>query len=138
MSACLAQQEPLKVGYLGPEGTFSQQAVHKHFGHSAKALPLASVEEVFEEVASGAADFGVVPVENSGQGTIQSTLDLFLMSPLMICGEADLCVHQYLLARTGHVQATDRDDSHRQSACQCAKLGRGFAGTMEGEKGEIA
>src|SRR3546814_7478254 len=56
MSACLAQQEPLKVGYLGPEGTFSQQAVHKHFGHSAKALPLASVEEVFEEVDSGAAD----------------------------------------------------------------------------------
>src|SRR5690349_21411773 len=61
MSACLAQQEPLKVGYLGPEGTFSQQAVLKHFGHSAKGLPLASVEEVFEEVASGAADFGVVP-----------------------------------------------------------------------------
>src|SRR3546814_9308662 len=76
MSACLAQQEPLKVGYLGPEGTFSQQAVHKHFGHSAKALPLASVEAVFEEVASGAADFGVVPVENSGQGTIQSTREI--------------------------------------------------------------
>ncbi len=78
MSACLAQQEPLKIGYLGPEGTFSQQAVHKHFGHSAKGLPLASVEEVFDEVAAGHADFGVVPVENSGQVTIQSTLDLFL------------------------------------------------------------
>ena len=81
MSACLAQQEPLKIGYLGPEGTFSQQAVHKQFGHSAKGLPLASIEEVFDEVAAGNADFGVVPVENSGQGTIQSTLDMFLTSP---------------------------------------------------------
>ena len=87
MSACLAQQEPLKIGYLGPEGTFSQQAVHKHFGHSAKGLPLASIEEVFDEVAAGHADFGVVPVENSGQGTIQSTLDMFLTSKLTICGE---------------------------------------------------
>src|SRR5690606_21148421 len=80
MSACLAQQEPLKIGYLGPEGTFSQQAVFKHFGHSAHGLPLASIEEVFQEVAAGNADFGVVPVENSGQGTIQVTLDLFLTS----------------------------------------------------------
>src|SRR5690606_12992983 len=97
MSACLAQQEPLRIGYLGPEGTFSQQAVQKHFGHSAKGLPLASIEEVFDEVAAGNADFGVVPVENSGQGTIQSTLDMFLTSPLMICGEVELHVHQYLL-----------------------------------------
>jgi len=119
MSACLAQQEPLKVGYLGPEGTFSQQAVHKHFGHSARALPLASVEEVFEEVASGAADFGVVPVENSGQGTIQSTLDLFLTSPLMICGEVELRVHQYLLSRTGHVEDIERVYSHGLSLAQC-------------------
>ena len=84
MSACLAQQEPLKIGYLGPEGTFSQQAVLKHFGRSAHGLPLASIEEVFQEVESGAADFGVVPVENSGQGTIQVTLDLFLTSGLKI------------------------------------------------------
>jgi len=119
MSACLAQQEPLKIGYLGPEGTFSQQAVHKHFGHSARALPLASVEEVFGEVASGAADFGVVPVENSGQGTIQSTLDLFLTSPLMICGEVELRVHQYLLSRTGHLEDIERVYSHGLSLAQC-------------------
>src|ERR1043165_9931191 len=75
MSACLAQQEPLKIGYLGPEGTFSEQAVRKHFGHSAHGLPLSTIEEVFQEVAAGHADFGVVPVENSGQGTIQVTLD---------------------------------------------------------------
>src|SRR5690349_16311219 len=119
MSACLAQQEPLKVGYLGPEGTFSQQAVHKHFGHSAKGLPLASVEEVFDEVAAGHADFGVVPVENSGQGTIQSTLDLFLSSPLKICGEVELRVHQYLLSRTGHIEDIERVYSHGLSLAQC-------------------
>ena len=119
MSACLAQQEPLKIGYLGPEGTFSQQAVHKQFGHSAKGLPLASVEEVFDEVASGAADFGVVPVENSGQGTIQSTLDLFLTSPLMICGEVELRVQQYLMSRTGHIEDIERVYSHGLSLAQC-------------------
>ncbi|MDH5821502.1 prephenate dehydratase [Luteimonas sp. RD2P54] len=119
MSACLAQQEPLKVGYLGPEGTFSQQAVHKHFGHSARGLPLASVEEVFDEVASGTADFGVVPVENSGQGTIQSTLDLFLTSPLKICGEVELRVHQYLLSRTGRIEDVERVYSHGLSLAQC-------------------
>lgn len=119
MSACLAQQEPLKIGYLGPEGTFSQQAVYKHFGHSAKALPLANVEEVFDEVAAGHADFGVVPVENSGTGTIQSTLDLFLTSPLMICGEIELRVHQYLLSRTGRIEDIARVYSHPLSLVQC-------------------
>ena len=119
MSACLAQQEPLKIGYLGPEGTFSQQAVHKHFGHSAKGLPLVSIEEVFDEVAAGNADFGVVPVENSGQGTIQSTLDMFLTSPLKICGEVELRVHQYLLSRTGHLEDIERVYSHGMSLAQC-------------------
>lgn len=119
MSACLAQQEPLKIGYLGPEGTFSQQAVHKHFGHSAKGLPLASIEEVFQEVAAKHADFGVVPVENSGQGTIQSTLDMFLTSPLTICGEVELRVHQYLLSRTGRLDDIERVYSHPMSLAQC-------------------
>src|SRR5690606_13705934 len=119
MSACLAQQEPLKIGYLGPEGTFSQQAVHKHFGHSARGLPLVSIEEVFDEVAAGNADFGVVPVENSGQGTIQSTLDMFLTSPLKICGEVELRVHQYLLSRTGHIEDIERVYSHGMSLAQC-------------------
>lgn len=119
MSACLAQQEPLKIGYLGPEGTFSQQAVHKHFGHSAKGLPLASIEEVFDEVAARHADFGVVPVENSGQGTIQSTLDMFLTSQLTICGEVELRVHQYLLSRTGRMEDIERVYSHPLSLAQC-------------------
>src|SRR5688572_26304781 len=120
MSACLAQQEPLKVGYLGPEGTFSQQAVHKHFGHSAHGLPLASIEEVFQEVAAGHADFGVVPVENSGQGTIQVTLDLFLTSPLKICGAVELRVHQHLLSRSGRIEDVERIYSHAMSLAQCS------------------
>ena len=119
MSACLAQQEPLKVGFLGPEGTFSQQAVYKHFGHSAKGLPLASVEEVFAEVAEGGADFGVVPVENSGHGTIQSTLDLFLTSPLKICGEVELRVRQYLMSRSGRLEDVERVYSHAMTLAQC-------------------
>jgi chorismate mutase/prephenate dehydratase len=82
-------------------------------------LPLASVEEVFDEVAAGHADFGVVPVENSGQGTIQSTLDMFLSSPLKICGEVELKVHQYLLSRTGHIEDIERVYSHALSLAQC-------------------
>ena len=118
MSACLAQQEPLKVGYLGPEGTFSEQAVRKHFGHSSHGLPLASIEEVFQEVESGDADFGVVPVENSGQGTIQITLDMFLTSNLKICGEVELRVRQFLLSRSGHLEDIERIYSHPQSFAQ--------------------
>ena len=118
MSACLAQQEPLKVGYLGPEGTFSEQAMGKHFGHSAHGLPLASIEEVFQEVEASHADFGVVPVENSGQGTIQVTLDMFLTSNLKICGEVELRVRQYLLSRSGHIEDIERVYSHPQSFAQ--------------------
>lgn len=120
MSACLAQQEPLKVGYLGPEGTFSQQAVLKHFGHSAVGLPMATIEEVFQEVEAGNADFGVVPVENSGQGTIQVTLDMFLTANLKICGEVELRVHQYLLSRSGRIEDIERIYAHPQSFAQTA------------------
>ncbi|MDW8479501.1 MAG: prephenate dehydratase [Xanthomonadales bacterium] len=119
MSACLAQQEPLAVGYLGPEGTFSEMALRKHFGHSARALPLGSVEEVFQEVESGHADFGIVPVENSSEGSVQSTLDMLLVSPLKICGEVELRIHQYLLARSASLEAIERVYSHPQSLAQC-------------------
>ena len=118
MSACLAQQEPLKIGYLGPEGTFSQQAVLNHFGRSALGLPMASIEEVFQEVEAGYADFGVVPVENSGQGTIQITLDMFLTSNLKICGEVELRVQQYLMSRSGRIEDIERVYGHPQSFMQ--------------------
>ena len=94
MSACLAQQEPLKIAYLGPEGTFTQQAVHKHFGQSVHALSHPGIDVVFEQVQSGEADFGVVPVENSTQGIVSHTLDMFLDFDLKICGEIELRVHQ--------------------------------------------
>src|SRR6478735_725472 len=97
MSACLAQQEPLKVAFLGPEGTFTQTAVLNHFGHSVRALPLLSIDEVFHEVEAGNADFGVVPIENSTEGTVNHTLDRFLTSPLKICGEVELRVRHHLM-----------------------------------------
>src|SRR5690606_25062254 len=99
MSACLAQEEPLKVAYLGPEGTFTQAAVFKHFGRSVRALSVTTIDEGVPEVESGIADFGVAPVENSTEGTVNHTLDMFLTSPLKICGEIELRVHQHLMGR---------------------------------------
>lgn len=119
MSACLAQQEPLKIAYLGPEGTFSQSASIRHFGHSIKGLPLNTIEEVFGEVEAGAADFGVVPVENSTEGAVSNTLDMFIASPLKICGEVELRIHQHLLSRARSLQPIERVYSHRQSLAQC-------------------
>lgn len=119
MSACLAQEEPLKVGFLGPEGTFSQQAVYKHFGHSVRALPLPAISEVFEEVQAGHADFGVVPIENSTEGTVNNTLDMFLNSSLKICGEVELRIHQHLMGKMKGLEKIERVCSHPQSLAQC-------------------
>lgn len=119
MSACLAQEEPLKVAFLGPEGTFSQTAVYKHFGHSVRALPLTAIDEVFHEVESGQADFGVVPIENSTEGTVNHTLDRFLTSPLKICGEVELRIHQCLMGRMDGLGSIARVCSHPQSLAQC-------------------
>lgn len=119
MSACLAQQEPLKVAYLGPEGTFTQTAVLTHFGHAVRALPLVSIEEVFHEVEAGNADFGVVPIENSTEGTVNNTLDRFINSPLKICGEVELRVHHYLMGKMSALEDVKRVCSHQQSLGQC-------------------
>jgi len=119
MSACLAQQEPLKVAFLGPEGTFTQTAVYAHFGHSVRALPLASIDEVFHEVEAASADFGIVPIENSTEGTVNNTLDRFLTSPLKICGEVELRIHQSLMGRMGALDRIKRICSHQQSLAQC-------------------
>jgi chorismate mutase / prephenate dehydratase len=118
MSACLAQQEPLKVAFLGPEGTFTQQAVLKHFGHSVRAIPLPAIDEVFREVESGAADFGVVPIENSTEGTVSHTADMFLLSPLKICGEVELRISQNLMGRMKRLEDIQRIVSHQQSLAQ--------------------
>jgi len=119
MSACLAQQEPLKVGFLGPEGTFTQTAVFKHFGHSVRALPFHTIDEVFQEVESGAADFGVVPIENSTEGSVNNTLDMFLTSPLKIAGEIELRIEQHLLGLMQGLDDIERICAHEQSLAQC-------------------
>jgi chorismate mutase/prephenate dehydratase len=120
MSACLAQEEPLKVAYLGPEGTFTQSAVLKHFGHSVHALSVPTIDEVFHEVEAGAADFGVAPVENSSEGTVNiHTLDMFLASPLKVCGEIELRIHQHLMGRMQDIGEIRRVCSHPQSLAQC-------------------
>ncbi|MBT8081189.1 MAG: prephenate dehydratase [Gammaproteobacteria bacterium] len=119
MSACLAQQEPLKIGFLGPEGTFTQTAVFKHFGHSVRALPFHTIDEVFQEVECGAADFGVVPIENSTEGSVNNTLDMFLTSPLKIAGEIELRIEQHLMSRRKGLDAIERVCAHEQSLAQC-------------------
>ena len=120
MSACLAQEEPLKIAYLGPEGTFTQSAVFKHFGHSVHALAVPTIDEVFHEVESGTADFGVAPIENSSEGTVNiHTLDMFLSSPLKICGEVELRIHQHLMGRMQDLKGVKRVCSHPQSLAQC-------------------
>jgi len=119
MSACLAQQEPLKVGFLGPEGTFTQTAVFKHFGHSVRALPFHTIDEVFQEVESGAAAFGVVPIENSTEGSVNNTLDMFLTSPLKISGEIELRIEQHLLGQMTGLENIERICAHEQSLAQC-------------------
>ena len=119
MSACLAQQEPLKVAFLGPEGTFTQTAVLNHFGHSVRALPLSSIDEVFHEVEAASADFGVVPIENSTEGTVNHTLDRFLSSPLKICGEVELRIRQHLMGTMNSLGRIVRVCSHPQSLAQC-------------------
>jgi chorismate mutase/prephenate dehydratase len=120
MSACLAQEEALKVAYLGPEGTFTQSAVLKHFGHSVHALSVPTIDEVFHEVEAGTADFGVAPIENSSEGTVNiHTLDMFLTSPLKVCGEIELRIHQHLMGKMHDLRGVRRVCSHPQSLAQC-------------------
>ena len=121
MSACRALEEPIAVAYLGPEGTFSEMALFKHFGHGVQGQPAASIDEVFRTVESRSAHNAVVPVENSTEGAIGRTLDLLLTTPLKICGEVVLRVRQNLLAKSAisaHARFA-RVYSHPQSLGQC-------------------
>ena len=122
MSACLALEEPISVAYLGPEGTYTQQAALKHFGKSARVVSLPAIDEVFREVASGAAHYGVVPVENSTEGVVNHTLDNFIGSNVNICGEVVLRIHHHLLVSdVTKVDGITRIYSHSQSLSQCRK-----------------
>lgn len=119
MSACLALERPLQVAYLGPEGTFTQAAALKHFGHSVRSQPLSSISDVFQEVESDKADYGVVPVENSSEGVVNHTLDMFISSSLQICGEVSLRIHHNLLGKPQAMDEIRTVFSHQQSLAQC-------------------
>ena len=118
MSVCLALEEPLKVAYLGPEGTFTQAAATKHFGHSALCEGQVSIADVFREVEAGSYNYGVVPVENSTEGVVTHTLDSFAQSNLQISGEVALRIHHHFLTNSDEAQIT-KVYSHPQSLAQC-------------------
>ena len=119
MSACLALEEPLRIAFLGPQGTFTQAAALKHFGKSIHSIPMRAIDEVFREVEAGSADYGVVPVENSTEGVVNHTLDMFLQSPLRICGEVQMRINHHLITCATDLSAIRRIYSHRQSLAQC-------------------
>ena len=119
ISACRGLEEAIRVSYLGPEGTFSEQAVRQHFGRAVEALPVATVDEAFRRCEARAVQFTVVPVENSTEGVVGRTLDLLLTTPLRICAEIELRVQQNLLSK-GALKEVRRVYSHAQSLGQCA------------------
>ncbi len=119
ISACRGLEQSIRVSYLGPEGTFSEQAVRKHFGRAVDAIAAASVDEAFRRCESGEVQFTVVPVENSTEGVVGRTLDLLLLTPLRICSEIELRVQQNLLCSGQSLDAVRRVYSHSQSLAQC-------------------
>jgi len=121
ISSCLSLEETLRIAFLGPEGTFTQAAVHKHFGHAVGTLPCEAIDVVFREVEAGQAHYGIVPIENSTEGVVTHTLDTFLDSDLQICGEVHLPIHQNLMGQNHDWQSAQRVYSHQQSLAQCRK-----------------
>ena len=120
ISCCLSLEQPLTVACLGPTGTYTEAAAVKQFGHFAKLRTLSSVGEVFREVESGAAHYGVVAVENSADGMVKHTLDCFMESPLRVCAEVELPIHHALLVKRGTGAADVREIcAHEQSLGQC-------------------
>lgn len=120
MSVCLALEQPMHIAYLGPQGTFTEAAAIKHFGRAVQGVPLATINEVFREVESGACHFGVVPVENSSEGMVNHTLDCFMASKLNICGEVELRIHHHFLkSALTRVDQISKVYAHQQTLAQC-------------------
>jgi chorismate mutase/prephenate dehydratase len=119
MSACRALEKRVSVAYLGPIGTFTEQAVYQQFGHAVEGVSCTSIDEVFRSTEAGTADFGVVPIENSSEGTISRTLDLLLQTPLTISGEISLPVHHSLMTKSGTMDGIKRICAHSQALAQC-------------------
>lgn len=119
MSLCRSMEKPMTVSYLGPQGTFSEEAVLNRFGSSVTTMPCESIDEVFHKVESGMANYGIVPVENSNEGAVGKTLDLLLQTSLKVCGEILLPIHQCLLAQHTNPEQIRKIYSHPQSLAQC-------------------
>ncbi len=119
MSACLALEKPMEIAFLGPEGTFTQEAALKHFGHSVLTRPMTSIDAIFRDVEAGSADYGVVPIENSTEGVINHTLDSLVNSSLLICGEVEIRIHQNVMSRAEKLSDLKIIYSHAQSLAQC-------------------
>lgn len=119
MSACRALEEPQRVAYLGPAGTFSEQAALEFFGSSIEHVPCVSFDEVFHAATAGTAAFGVVPVENSTEGVVTRSLDLLLASPLHIVGEISLLVRHHLLRKERSLDGLEAVLAHPQALAQC-------------------
>ncbi|MBI1195761.1 MAG: prephenate dehydratase [Gammaproteobacteria bacterium] len=119
MSTCLHLQHPMSVAYLGPQGTFTEAAARKHFGHAVEAIPLAGIDAVFREVEAGSVHYGVVPIENSTEGVVNHTLDLFVRSPLKICSEIELRIHHNLMGRQADLGDVHKVYGHQMALAQC-------------------
>jgi chorismate mutase/prephenate dehydratase len=119
MSACRALEAPQRVAYLGPKGTFSEEAALRFFGSSITHVPCANFDEVFHAATAGSAEFGVVPVENSTEGVVTRSLDLLLNSPLHIVGEISLLVRHHLLRSTASLEGIEVVLAHPQALAQC-------------------
>lgn len=121
MSTCLSLEQPLQVAYLGPEGTYTQNAAYKQFGHAVSTVPMPTIQDVFKKVESGSAHYGLVPIENSTEGVVTHTLDTFMSTSLSICGEVDMPIHHNLANKTGNIEDVTRIYAHQQSIAQCQK-----------------
>lgn len=119
IAACRALERPITVAYLGPPGTFSELALRKQFGAGVVASPCGSIDEVVRDVEAGTTDYGVVPVENSTEGSITRTLDLLLATPLSIIAEVSMPVHHNLLSKSGTMNGVVRVCAHAQALAQC-------------------
>ncbi len=119
ISACRSLERPLRIAYLGPEATFTHISARQQFGHKAEFLAEKSITDVFDRVEKGEADYGVVPVENSTEGVVSHTLDMFLNSSLKISAEVILEIHHCLLSRADSLKKIKRIYSHAQALAQC-------------------
>jgi chorismate mutase/prephenate dehydratase len=152
MSACRALEKRVTIAYLGPAGTYSEQAVWKQFGQAVDGLACVSIDEIFRSVEAGTAEFGVVPVENSTEGTINRTLDLLMRTTLTISGEVALPVQHSLMTKSGNMDGIQRICAHSQALAQCqawlnehypqmerrAVASNGEAARMASEDGSVA